>query len=144
MDAVYRRRETALRGTHTSLSLSGSLLVGHPVTFTASVTSLFGAIPDGDSVGFENDGRRLGVATTLGGVARLTVPSLQAGRHRLRATYFGDPIFKVSSLILRGVVVAKYSTTTTLVSSLNPAIFGQPVTYTVTVTSTGPDIPTGN
>ena len=40
-------------------------------------------------------------------------------------------------------VVDKYPTTTALSSSLNPSTFGEPVTFTATVTPSGPYAPTG-
>jgi hypothetical protein len=40
-------------------------------------------------------------------------------------------------------VVELYSTTTALTSSLNPSTHGQAVTFTATVTPTGPNQPTG-
>jgi hypothetical protein len=49
--------------------------------------------------------------------------------------------FKPSSGTVKQVV-DKYPTTTTLTSSLNPSQFGQAVTFTAQVTSTGP-APTG-
>jgi Big-like domain-containing protein/VCBS repeat protein/FG-GAP repeat protein len=128
--------------TTTDLSISGSGLVGQPVTFTATVSSLYGTIPDGDTVKFFVGNRTVGTGTLVGGVTSLTT-SLSAGRHNIQAFYLGDPTFK-QSFVVKKYVVSKYSTTTTLVSSLNPAVYGQPVTYTVTVTSTGPAIPTGN
>jgi hypothetical protein len=44
-----------------------------------------------------------------------------------------------------GVLIntGKYETATTLLCNLNPAVYGQPVTLTATVTSIGPDSPTG-
>jgi hypothetical protein len=40
-------------------------------------------------------------------------------------------------------VVEGYTTTTSLISSPNPSQFGQPVTFTATVASSGPSTPTG-
>jgi hypothetical protein len=41
------------------------------------------------------------------------------------------------------VVKNHYETSTTLTSTPNPSTFGQPVTFTATVASAGPDLPTG-
>lgn len=40
-------------------------------------------------------------------------------------------------------VVNKYPTETTLISTRNPSAYGQPVTFTATVTWTGPGMPSG-
>lgn len=62
------------------------------------------------------------------------------------ATGPGDSSFAVSaSPAVRQVVnsTTKSATSTTLVSSLNPSIYGQKVTWTATVTTSGPVPPTG-
>jgi hypothetical protein len=66
---------------------------------------------------------------------------LSARAHIIKATYAGDKIFKTSSGAVNQVVEL-YLTTTTLTSTPNPSTHGQTVTFTATVTSSGPP-PTG-
>ncbi len=133
-----------LFASKTVLATSGTpSFVGQPVTFTATVTSKDGTIPDGEQVTFYDDDKTIGTGTTAGGVAGFTTSSLTPKKHTIKATYAGDATFKKSSdTVTQGV--DKYATMTTLVSSLNPAVYGQPVTYTATVTSSGPNPPTGS
>jgi hypothetical protein len=124
--------------TTTKVTTSGSpSLIGQPVTFTATVTSTYGAIPDGELVTFYNGTTEMGTNLTKNGVATFTTSSLKAGSHFIKAIYAGDVNFK-SSYGGMTQVVDKYPTTTTLTSSLNPSQFGQAVTFTAHVTSSGP------
>jgi Bacterial Ig-like domain (group 3)/FG-GAP-like repeat len=131
------------RPSKTQVTTSGSpSLVGQPVTFTATVTSTYGAIPDGELVTFYDGTTAIGTNTTASGVAMFTTSSLTAKTHTIKAIYTGDIKFKPSTGSVTQVV-EKYPTTTTLTSSLNPSHFGQAVTFTAQVTSTGP-APTGS
>jgi hypothetical protein len=128
--------------TKTVVTTSGSpSFVGQPVTFTATVTSVYGAIPNGETVTFYDATTVMGTGTTVGGVATFTTSSLTAKTHTIKATYSGDATFVPSSGTVTQVV-NKYTTTTALVSSLNPSNYGQRVTLTATVTWAGPT-PTG-
>jgi Bacterial Ig-like domain (group 3)/FG-GAP-like repeat len=83
--------------TETKLSTSGSpSLVGQAVTFTARVTSRYGAIPDGEVVTFGDGSTTMGTGTTTGGVATFTTSSLKARTHTIRGTYAGDGTFQTS------------------------------------------------
>jgi hypothetical protein len=115
--------------------------VGQSVTFTATVSSSQGAIPDGELVTFFDGVTTIGTGATASGVTMFATSSLTAKTHNIKATYGGDAIFKPSSGTVTQVV-EKYSTTTTLTSNHNPSQFGQAVTFTAHVTSTGP-APTG-
>jgi len=46
-------------------------------------------------------------------------------------------------VLLNNTTFSQSTTSTTLVSSLNPSIHGQPITFTATVTTSGPVAPTG-
>ncbi len=129
----------------TGLTTSGSpVVVGQPVTFTATVTVApkNGTVPDGELVTFYDGSKEIGTGTTASGVATVTTSALAAGTHYIKATYSGDATLKPSTGKVEQVV-SKYATTTALVSSLNPSNLGQTVTFTATVTSSGPNIPTG-
>ena len=143
-DSAQTDAPQALTATTTKVTTSGSpSFVGQAVTFTATVASTGGAIPDGETVTFYDGTTAIGTGPTASGVATFTTSSLVAKKHTIKATYAGDTKFATSSGTVTQVV-NKYPTTTKLVSSLNPADFGQAVKYTATVTSTGPNTPTGS
>ena len=121
--------------------------VGQAVTFTATVSSSAGTPPNGETITFKNGSAVLGTAPLSGGMASLTTSSLPAGIFGITANYPGDSNFAAStSPGLRQVVnsTTKSATATTLLSSLNPSIYGQKVTWTATVTTSGSVPPTGN
>lgn len=131
----------------TALTTSGSpTLVGQPVTFTATVTSSYGAIPDGELVTFyDNSSTALASVALVGGMAAYTTSSLSASScsacsvktHGIKATYAGDATFRTSTGWVQQLV-EKYLATTSLSSSPNPSAYGQAVTFTAAVTRTGP------
>ncbi len=129
--------------TKTVVTTSGSPShVGQPVTFTATVTSKHGAIPDGELVTFYDGKTAIGTGATASGVATFTTSSLKAKTHTIKAIYPGDAAFEPSTGTVQQAV-DKYPTTTALSSSLNPSNSGQAVTFTAVVTSAGPETPTG-
>jgi hypothetical protein len=65
-------------------------VVGQAVTFTAKMTSLAGAAPDGETVQFVTNGTVLGTGTLHAGTAQFTTSSIGLGRHAVVATYVGD------------------------------------------------------
>jgi hypothetical protein len=129
--------------TKTVVTTSGSpSFVGQPVTFTATVTSTFGPIPNGELVTFTSGTTTLASVALANGKAAYTTSSLPAKTQTIKATYAGEVTFKTSYAFVTQVVEL-YSTTTALTSSPNPSTHGQPVTFTATVTSSGPNPPTG-
>jgi hypothetical protein len=126
----------------TVVTTSGSpSLVGQPVTFTATVTSTHGAIPNGELVTFYDNKTAIGTGTTASGITTFTTSSLTAKTHTINAAYAGDDTFEPSAGSVKQAV-DKYATTTALSSSPNPSNYKQAVTFTATVTSAGP-APTG-
>ena len=128
----------------TSTSVTSSLnpsLVGQSVTFTATVSSAYGAIPDGEMVTFKDHSATLSTATLSGGMATLSISTLAAGSHSITVTYAGDTLFAGSVSAVLAQVVNKNPSSTTVASSLNPSSFEQMVTFTATVTTSGS--PTG-
>ena len=122
----------------TVLATSGSpSYVGQAVTFTATVTSSYGAIPDGELVTFYDGTTALGSVALASGTAAYTTSSLSAKTHTIKATYAGDLTFLPSTGNIKQLVL-KYSTATALTSNPNPSNYGQPVTFTATVTPSGP------
>jgi uncharacterized repeat protein (TIGR03803 family) len=118
---------------------------GQAVTFTATVTSSSGT-PTG-TVNFYDGASHIGSGTLNGsGQTSIASSSLPAGSNSIIAAYQGATNFDTStSPTLNQIVycVGKCSTTTNLASSLNPSVYGEPVTFTATVTGTTSVPPTG-
>jgi hypothetical protein len=114
------------------------------VTFTATVTANApgGGIPTG-TVTFKTTKTILGTVT-LGstGHAQLTTSTLSVTT-TVTAVYNGDSNFLTNSGSVVQTVTPKTATSTSVASSLNPSTFGQPVTFTATVTHAGSGTPTG-
>ncbi|MGA8416165.1 MAG: Ig-like domain-containing protein [Candidatus Dormiibacterota bacterium] len=112
-------------------------ITGVTVTFTATVTAI--APASGTRTGtitFEDSGVAVAgcAAQILGlaGTATCATNALAAGVHTITAVYSGDGNFTAStSAPLTQTVVS--TTTTTVVSSANPSVFGQSIQYTATV-----------
>jgi subtilase family serine protease len=104
------------------------------VTFTATVKSTSTGTPTG-TVTFKNGTTVLGTGTlNSSGVATLATSSLTIGSHAMTASYSGDTHFNASVSGTLTQTVNKANTTTAVVSSLNPSVSGQTVTFTATVT----------
>lgn len=119
---------------------------GQAITFTATVSSSGGAPPNGETVTFYNGLNVLGTAPMTAGIASLMYSKLPAGIFTITAAYPGDASFTASpSPGLLQVVDTKTQapTSTTLASSLTPSTYGQKVTWTATVTTSGSTAPTG-
>jgi len=124
--------------TRMSLRVSGPLIAGQMGTFYASVGSQYGSgIPDGEQVRLFEGAQTLGFGSLVSGVATITITLGGSGYNDFHADYMGDAMYRGSYTHIEEFV-EKNATTTTLVSSLNPAVYGQPITYTATVTSSGP------
>ncbi len=137
-------------GATTSTVLTSSLnpsFVGQPITFTATTWSVAGFPADGETITFKNGSSVLGTAPLKGAKSSLTTSSLPVGSFNITASYAGDKIFAASvSSPLSQVVrsTTKSLTSTLLVSSLNPSIYGQNVTWAAKVTGAGSHPPTGS
>jgi hypothetical protein len=130
--------------TKTVVATSGSpSLLGQSVTFTATVTSKEGEIPDDLLMTFIDGSTAIGTATTAAGVATFATSLLTANTHDITALYAGDGTFAASRSGILRQVVNKDPTTTALVSSTNPSTYKQAVTFTVTVTPSGKTPPSG-
>jgi uncharacterized repeat protein (TIGR01451 family) len=119
--------------------------VGQPVTFTVSLAALRrGEIPqDGDQVQFFDGNNFIGDGTTQNGVASVTTSSLTARHHIIGAYFPGDDDFSHAYTQITQIV-NKYGTSVRVTASPNPALYGQAITFTATVTSAGPNTPTGS
>src|SRR5262249_22145799 len=129
--------------TTTTLSTSTATAVfGQPVTLTAAVTSAAG-VPTG-TVTFLDGNTVLGTAQVNAGQATLPV-SLGVGNHALTASFAATGNFANSTSAAVAVTVNRAATAAALASSLNPAVTGQALTFTATVTAVAPGAgaPTG-
>ena len=134
-----------------------TLVTGHPVTFTATVTNPVSPAPaPSGTVTFTDFTYQdlTPVTTTLAdnvpldanGQASITTSNLEAGNgflgsHLITATYNGDGNFPAGSARLTQKLHA-FATTTALTSTPNPSAVGQSVLFTATV-SGGTSPPTG-
>jgi hypothetical protein len=117
---------------------------GQPVTFTATAYSRqlgYGA-NDGELMNFYDAKTFLASVPLVHGSAVFTTSSLKAEHHTIKVTYGGDAGLKPSQRSIVQVV-NKYASATSLTSSPNPSVQGQGVTFTATVTPSGPNQATG-
>jgi hypothetical protein len=86
-------------------------------------------------VQFVVDGTKYGspVNLTSGSATSSAISSLAVGNHSVTATYSSDINYGVSSGVLPGGQTVKYATTTGVVSSFNPSIQGDSITFTAGV-----------
>ncbi len=104
---------------------------GSPVKITAKVTAE-GLQPTG-LVQFKIDGKNFEEARSLkNGQVSVIIQHLNAGTHQIEANYLGSENFSPSDVVLTQQI-DKADTSTTVVSSVNPSILGQSVTFTATV-----------
>jgi hypothetical protein len=136
--AVKQAVKALPAATTVVVSSSGSpSFINQSVSFTATVSSTDGSIPNGETVTFFDGATQIGTGLTAGGVASFTTSSLSAKTHTIKATYAGDATFKTSSGTVTQVV-ALYPTSTTVTSVPNSATFGQTVQLSATVSSSAP------
>ncbi|HEX4794927.1 MAG TPA: Ig-like domain repeat protein [Humisphaera sp.] len=123
--------------TNTSLASSvNPSSFGSSVTFTATVSVLApGAGALGGSVMFMDGTTTLGSGTLSGGVATFSTGSLSVGTHSITAVYGADANDNgsTSSALSQVVNPVAVTSTTTLATSINPALVSTMVTFTATV-----------
>jgi len=120
----------------TTATLSSSpnpSIYGQSVTFTTTVTSTAGT-PTG-IVELFNGSTAIGSGILTGGKTSIPVSFLSAGSDSITAAYQGAPTFAATSSAPLVQRVSPASTSTSLISSLNPAVAGQSVTFTATVST---------
>lgn len=129
----------------TSTTVTSSLnpsVYNQSVTFTASVSSP-GGTPAG-SVTFSDGATALGTFALSNGTAVLNYSSLAVGPHSIIASYRGDSNFQPSTSNLLAQNLNQATSTTTLLSSLNPSYVTQSVIFTAMVASQYGGSATGN
>ncbi|MFG2194198.1 Ig-like domain repeat protein [Streptomyces sp. NPDC048639] len=132
--------------TTTVASSPDPSVFGQTVTLTATVNPVApGAGTPTGNVTFVIDGGAPITVALVGNTATTSVSSLSVGSHSVSATYLGDTEFS-GSTGSDTHTVGQASTTTTVASSPNPSLFGEPVTITATVNPVAPGAgtPTGN
>jgi WD40 repeat protein len=131
-------------GTATSLMSSANPSdPGQQVTYTASVgVNAPGAGSPTGTVAFTDRGATISgcgaVAVSSGSaVCSVTYPIPAGSPHHVVATYSGDTDFASSASSIFTQTVNGTSSSTSVSSSANPSVSGQPVTYTATVSGVG-------
>jgi Bacterial Ig-like domain (group 3) len=129
----------------TTLTLKSSLnpsIVGQNVTFTATTSATDGSVPTPITLTDTTANTVLATLTpNSAGVATFSTSTLTTGFHTITASYAGTVTYSAASATVNQQVLSGYSTTTIVTSSLNPANYGQSVTFNATIT--GPSQTTG-
>ena len=96
---------------------------GQTVTFTATVTPSTAT----GTVTFKDGSTPLGTVSLSSGTATLPISAMAVGSHTISAVYNGDANFLTSSgnLGTNPQLVNQASTTTSVISSVNPSTFNQ-------------------
>jgi hypothetical protein len=92
-DAFVTKIDVRAATTTTLSSSRNPSIYGQAVTFTAVVTSVVGAPPDGGTVTFKKGTTVLGTGTLSGGSASFTTSALPAGTNYIKAVYSGGSNF---------------------------------------------------
>ncbi|HEY6269889.1 MAG TPA: Ig-like domain repeat protein [Candidatus Acidoferrum sp.] len=116
--------------------------LGQAITITAVVVPSAGGTTTG-TVTFLDGATTLGTSTVSSNIAQLSLSSLSVGSHSITAKYSGDTNFTASTSAAVTQTVNQASTTTTVGSNLNPATFGQSITFTTAVQTSTSGAPTG-
>jgi len=131
-----------LTTTTTLASNVNPALAGQNVTFTATVQAGAGNSVVG-AVTFLDGSTTLGSTAVINNSAQLTIATLAPGSHSITAAYGGSTDFAASTSAALAETVNQSSTTTTLISNLNPAVFGQAVPFVATVQTASGGAATG-
>src|SRR6185437_5996064 len=120
-----------------SISLTTSApnaVASQVLTFTAQISpvpSAGVAYPSGQ-VAFFDGSNQIGVGQLSSGVATFSTATLGTGLRYISAVYGGDGNWTGTTSAFVPQTVNLAQTTTQVVSSANPSVWGQPVTFTVT------------
>jgi hypothetical protein len=133
---------SAFPTTTTITSSSNPSDFGQSVTFSAAVTAKASGTLTG-TVKFMDGSTILGTSSLTGGTAKFSSATLAVGHHRITAVYSGDVTFAGSTSPPLYQLVDRATTTTMLVSSVNPLTGGLSVTFTATVVPQYSGTPTG-
>lgn len=137
--------ETVNRASTTTTVTSGTnpSAFSQSVTFTVQVQPSSGSTPTG-TVTLLDGTTSIGSATLpASGTVQFPTSNLSTGTHSITATYGGDGNFSGSTSSGLAQTVNQAGTNTALSASVNPSTYGQAVTFTATVGTTGGGSPTG-
>ena len=142
--------QTVNEGTGVTLTSSvNPSAVGQSVTFTATVAGTGGGVVPVGTIQFKDGANPLGAPVALAsvggnGVATFATAALANGPHPITAVYSGDPSNGLQGST-SNTVNQKVLATSTLVlaSTLNPSYYGNSVTFTAGISSSGTQPPTG-
>src|SRR5262249_27854604 len=111
---------------------------GETVIFVTTVSAVLpGAGTPSGTVTFAIDGTPQTPVALSNGQASFTTSALAVGVHTVTVAYGGDGNFHSSTASLNETV-NKADTTIAFSSSVDPAVFGQPVTFTAAVSAVAP------
>ena len=122
--------------TTTVTSSSSTALYGQPLTLTAAVSGSE-ASENGENVEFYDGQTDLGGAALSSGSASITLSTLSPGLNSITAVYGGDTTYGASTSAPFNQTVLLTGTTTSLAASTTTPVYGQPVTFSVTVGNLG-------
>jgi autotransporter-associated beta strand protein len=127
---------TSLQVTWSGSASGQSLVYDEPVSLTVSVSDALAYEGIVGNVTFRDGSLSLGtVAVDASGNASLTVAALPLGSNTITATFVGPTNFVSSTSGSFSVTVNPIVTATVVTGSPNPAVYGQPITFTATVGS---------
>ena len=134
----------AQANTTTTVTTQAPVPFGTTITISAAVTGVQGALIPSGTVTFVSGTTTLSTVTlNAQGIASFQLSTLPVGVNNIVATYNGDNNYNTSSGNA-SQTINKANTTTTVVSSLNPSLLGNSVTFTATVVqASGAPKPTG-
>jgi hypothetical protein len=116
-------------------------------TVTVSAAAPGSGTPTG-TVQFSIDGTKFGSVVALAGGSATSgsISTLKLGNHTITASYSGDGNFTASAAPSLTQVVNKDNTTTNLVVTVNPSVYGQSISFTASVAAVAPGTgtPTGS
>ncbi|SEP65238.1 Putative Ig domain-containing protein [Devosia sp. YR412] len=146
--AIYAASSGTLSGgqvvtkaaTTTTISPVAAVALGQSLSLTATVASASGT--PGGTVTFTVDSVAQSPVTLSGGQANLLVPGLGVGSHTISAAYSGADNYAVSTSAATTGTVNKAASSVVVSSSANPAVAGQAIALTATVSASAAS-PTG-
>jgi sugar lactone lactonase YvrE len=115
--------------------------IAQSTNFVATITT--SGVTATGTVTYSSNGVQIGTAQLSGGVAILAHSFATCGTYTILATYPGDANTAAASATITQTVLCSVTTSSTLVSLLNPSNVGQSVTFKATIVSTGGPAPTG-
>ena len=135
-DAAYNTAATVFTETVKAASTIALSVNIASVSFGQAVQMTGTVLPAGatGTVQFWDGAAALGTVSVNSGTAVLAVSNLAVGSHLLTAVYSGDGNNAAATSGAVTVTVSKTASSVTLVSALNPAVSGQSVTFTATLT----------